>query len=62
MWLSGGESGQGRYDHFIAVEDGSRVIRGGWPRKRDMVRRHVDVSQRRCDIGEGKGRRRRQLG
>jgi hypothetical protein len=29
-WLSGGESDQGRDDLFIAVEGGSRVVRGGW--------------------------------
>jgi hypothetical protein len=29
--LSGGESGQGWDDLFIAVEGGSRAVWGGWP-------------------------------
>jgi hypothetical protein len=31
-------------------------------RKRDMMWRHDDIGQKRGGIGEGKGRRRRQLG
>jgi hypothetical protein len=29
--LSGGESGQGWDDIFIAVGGGSQAVRGGWP-------------------------------
>jgi hypothetical protein len=39
-----------------------RARLGSMGRKRDMVQRRGDVGRRRGGTGEGKGRRRRQLG
>jgi hypothetical protein len=30
MWLSGGESGRGQDDLFIALEGESQTVQGGW--------------------------------
>jgi hypothetical protein len=48
--------------HYRKMKRRQQARLGSMERKRDTTWRRDDIGRRRCGIGEGKERRRRQLG